>query len=105
VALVGASLDTPGLKVARFPFGALGRAVSEGEPEGYVGLAVDGEGKVVGAEIVGAQAAELLGEVGLAVALGIKAEDLVRVIHAHPTFPEGIWEAAWQILGKPVHTL
>lgn len=105
VALVGASLDTPGLKVARFPLGALGRAVSEGEPEGYVGLAVDGEGKVVGAEIVGAQAAELLGEVGLAVALGIKAEDLVRVIHAHPTFPEGIWEAAWQILGKPVHTL
>lgn len=105
VALVGASLDAPGLKVARFPLGALGRAVAEGEPEGYVGVAVDEEGRVVGAEILGPHASEVLGEVGLAVTLGLRAEDLVHVIHAHPTFPEGIWEAAWQILGKPVHTL
>ncbi len=105
VAVVGASLDAPGLKVARFPLGALGRAVAEGEPEGFVGLAVDEEGRVVGAEILGPHASEVLGEVGLAVTLGLRAEDLVHVIHAHPTFPEGIWEAAWQILGKPVHTL
>ncbi len=105
VAVVGASLDAPGLKVARFPLGALGRAVAEGEPEGFVGLAVDEEGRVVGAEILGPHASEVLGEVGLAVTLGLRAEDLVHVIHAHPTFPEGIWEAAWQILGEPVHTL
>lgn len=104
VALVGRPLDAPGLKVARFPLGALGRAQAEGEPEGYVGLAVDDEGRIVGAEIIGPQAAEILGEVGLAVALGVKAEELAQVVHAHPTFPEGIWEAAWQILGKPVHT-
>lgn len=105
VALVGASLDAPGLRVARFPFGALGRALAEGEPEGFVGLAVDAEGRVVGAEVVGPHAAELLGEVGLAVALGLRPEDLAHAVHAHPTFPEAIWEAAWQILGKPVHTL
>ncbi|MGQ9700263.1 MAG: dihydrolipoyl dehydrogenase [Candidatus Bipolaricaulaceae bacterium] len=103
VARVGLPVDTPGLSVARFPFSALGRAWAEGEPEGFVALATDGTGKIVGAEIVGPQASELIAEAALAVELGLSLADLARVVHAHPTFPEALWEAALLGLGRPLH--
>ncbi len=105
VAMVGASVDTPALRVARFPFSALGRAWAEGEPEGFVGLVCDEGGKIVGAEIVGPNASELIAEVALAVELGLSAAELARVIHAHPTFPEAIWEASLAALSRPLHIL
>ncbi len=103
VAMVGLPVDSPGLRVGRFPFGALGRAWAEGEPEGFVSLAADDSGKIVGAEIVGPHASELIAEAALAVELGLSLEEVAQTIHAHPTFPEAIWEAALSALGRPLH--
>lgn len=103
VAMVGMPVDSPGLRVGRFPFGALGRALAEGEPEGFVTIAADEAGKIMGAEIVGPHASELIAEAGLAVELGLSLEDVAQAIHAHPTFPEAIWEAALSALGRPLH--
>jgi dihydrolipoamide dehydrogenase len=105
VAMVGAPVNTPGLKVGSFPFAALGRAQAEGEPQGFVSLAFDENGKIAGAEIIGPHASELIAEVALAVELGIPVAELAKVVHAHPTFPEAIWEAALSALGRPLHIL
>ncbi|MBC7221819.1 dihydrolipoyl dehydrogenase [Candidatus Bipolaricaulota bacterium] len=105
VALVGLPVDTPGLKRGLFPFSALGRAWAEGEPEGFVALVAEEGGKIAGAEIIGPYAAELIAEVTLALELGISVTELAEVVHAHPTFPEAIWEAALAALGQPLHIL
>lgn len=105
VALVGIPVDTPGLVLGRFPFGALGRAWAEGEPEGFVTLASDASGKIVGAEIVGPHASELLAEVALALGAGLSLDQVAQTIHAHPTFAEAVWEAALVSLGRPLHVL
>jgi dihydrolipoamide dehydrogenase len=68
-----------------------------------VSLAADASGKLVGAEIVGPHASELIAEAALAVELGLSLEEVARTIHAHPTFPEAIWEAALSALGRPLH--
>ncbi len=107
VGLVGVPVDEAaarGLAVARFPFAALGRAWAEGETEGHVQLVADGEGRLVGAEVVGPHASDLIAEATLAIQAGLTAEDLVETVHAHPTFPEGLWEAALSLLGRPLHS-
>ncbi|MCR4392673.1 MAG: hypothetical protein NUV94_07965 [Candidatus Acetothermia bacterium] len=107
VALVGVPADEAparGFRLGRFPLAALGRAWAEGETEGHVQVVVDGEGRVVGAEIVGPHASDLIAEAALAVGLGLKDEELAATVHAHPTFPEGLWEAALAALARPLHT-
>lgn len=103
VAMVGMSVDSPSLAVARFPLGALGRAWAEGEPEGLVSLAADSAGKIVGAEIIGPHASELIGEASLLVERGLSLDEVARTVHAHPTFAEALWEAALVGLGRPLH--
>ncbi len=106
VALVGVPADEApgrGFRVGRFPAAALGRAWAEGETEGHVQVVVDGDGRVVGAEIVGPHASDLLGEATLAVHRGLTAQELADTVHAHPSFPEGLWEAALSALGRPLH--
>lgn len=108
MALVGRSpegAEAAGYKVARFPFGALGRAWAEGESEGFCTVVSDAEGRIVGWEILGPHASDLLGEAGLAVARGLTLEDLAGTVHAHPTFPEALWEAVLLALGRPLHSL
>lgn len=107
VALVGMPVDEAaagGLRVGRFPLAALGRAWAEGETEGHFQVAADGEGRLVGAEIVGPHASDLIAEATLAVQAGLAVEALVETVHAHPTFPEGLWEAALAALGRPLHS-
>jgi len=58
----------------------------------------------LGAEIVGPHASDLIAEAALAVQAGLTLEQLAEVVHAHPTFPEGLWEAALAALGRPLHT-
>ncbi len=105
VAAVGVPVDTPGLVLGRFPFSALGRAWAEGEAEGFVTLAADASGRIVGAEIVGPHASELLAEVALAVEAGLTLDQVAQTVHAHPTFAEAVWEAALVALGRPLHIL
>ena len=91
--------------VGRFPYGALGRALTLGEPEGFVKLVADREGRLLGAQLVGAGASELISEAALAIELGARLEDLARTVHPHPTLSEGVREAAAVALGQPLHIL
>jgi dihydrolipoamide dehydrogenase len=87
------------VKVTRFPFNANGRALAMGEPEGLVRLLCerlsDGTGgRVVGVHILGPRASDLIAEAALAMRLGATAQDIAQTIHAHPTVPEALMEAA-----------
>jgi len=92
-----------GYRVSKFPFSANGKALSLGETIGLVKILANNEGKVLGASIMGPQASSLIQELVLAVEKGLNAEELARTIHAHPTLPEAVMEAAHGILEKPLH--
>jgi dihydrolipoamide dehydrogenase len=88
----------------KFPVMALGRARAAGESAGYFKIVADANTKrVLGAEIVGPHATDLIHEAALAVKLEATLEDLEEMIHAHPTFAEGMMEAAGVALGQPIH--
>jgi len=108
VALVGLSPEEAAARgleprVGRCPLGALGRAWAEGEIEGHFQIVADREGRILGAEIVGPHASDLIAEAALAIQAGLTVEALVETVHAHPTFPEGLWEAGLSLLGRPLH--
>ena len=91
-------------KVGKFPFQASGRALAAGEPEGFVKL-IYGEkyGELLGAHIIGAEATELIAEMGLAITLEATYEELEDTIHAHPTLSEAIHEATSAAFGHAIH--
>ncbi len=90
-------------RASKFPFSANGKALALGESIGLVKILADDEGVIVGASIMGPQASSLIAELVLAVEKGLRAEDIARTVHAHPTLPEAIMEAAHGIDGKPLH--
>lgn len=90
----------------KFPFAALGRALTLGETDGFIKIIADAETKVVlGVQIVGPEASTLISEAVLAIEMGATLEDLALSIHPHPTLPEGLMEAAEAALGKAIHVL
>lgn len=90
--------------VSRFAFQANGRALSMNHADGFVQLVADKETKqVLGVQIVGPEASSLIGEAVFAVEMGANAEDIALTIHAHPTLPETMMEAAEGILGHAIH--
>lgn len=92
------------VNVGVFPFAANGRALSVGEPDGMVKLVSDAKkGTLLGCHIVGAEASNLIAEATLAIEMGAHVEDLALTVHAHPTLPETIMEAAEVALGHPIH--
>ncbi|TLY17440.1 MAG: dihydrolipoyl dehydrogenase [Thaumarchaeota archaeon] len=94
------------VKKNRFPFAALGRALSTGEPEGFVKIVSDASnGLVLGVQIVGPEASNLISEAALAIEMGATVEDVALTIHPHPTLPEAFMEAAEAAEGKPIHQL
>ena len=106
VGLTEAEAKAKGLTVtvAAFPFGANGRALSVGEPDGMVKLVSDSKkGTLLGCHIVGAEASNLIAEATLAIEMGAHVEDLALTVHAHPTLPETLMEAAEVALGHPIH--
>ena len=90
-------------KVGSFPFAALGRAMVLGETEGLVKVVADREGYVVGVTIMGPRATDLIAEAVLAVHQGVTAAELTHAVHAHPTLPEALAEAALDVDGRAVH--
>ncbi|WP_206811124.1 dihydrolipoyl dehydrogenase [Paradesulfitobacterium ferrireducens] len=90
-------------QVSKFPFSANGKALSLGETVGTVKILADDKGVVIGGAIMGPQASSLIQELVVAVAKGIKAEEIAHMVHAHPTLPEAVMEAAHGIGGKPLH--
>lgn len=92
--------------VGRFPFAANGRALSVNAGEGFVKLVAEKEtGLVLGAQIVGPEASNIIAEIGLAIEMGATLEDIELTIHAHPTLGEVTMEAAELALGRPIHVL
>ena len=92
------------VNVALFPYAANGRALSIAEPDGFVKLISDPKnGTLLGCHIVGAEASNLIAEATLAIEMGGNVEDLALTVHAHPTLPEAIMEAAEVALGHPIH--
>ena len=92
------------VKAAKFPFAANGRALALNATEGFVKLVARKEdGLLIGAQIVGAGASDMIAEMGLAIEGGMTAEDIALTIHAHPTLGEITMETAEVLLGNPIH--
>ena len=91
-------------EIAKFPWGASGRAIAIDSPEGVTKLVLDKKtGRVLGVGIAGAGAGELIAEGTLAIEMGTTAEDLRMTIHAHPTLSETVMEAAEVFFGQSTH--
>lgn len=87
------------VRVGRMHFAGLGRAQTHGETEGFVKLVADKNSDVIlGAQILGYYASELIGAVSIAIKGKLKIKDLADIVQAHPTFSEGIQEAALGLL-------
>ncbi len=94
------------LKVGKFPFAALGRALSVNDTEGFSKIIADGKtGEILGAHIVGNGASDLISEVALAIEMGAVLDDLRLTIHPHPTLSEAIMESAAAALGEAIHVI
>lgn len=92
------------LKIGKFPFMASGKAFAVGEREGFVKLIFDKKyDELLGAHIIGADATELIGELGIAKSLEATSESILKTVHAHPTLSESIMEAAANANGEAIH--
>ncbi|MFB6156838.1 MAG: dihydrolipoyl dehydrogenase [Haloferacaceae archaeon] len=93
--------------VGEMPFEASGRALTaDTDPRGFVRVVADGETRfVLGGQIVGPEASELIAEVALAVEMGATLEDVGATVHTHPTLAEAVAEAVENARGQAIHTL
>jgi dihydrolipoamide dehydrogenase len=92
------------VKVGRFPFTASARALTLGQSEGFVKVVADASsGRLLGAHIIGPRATDLIAEATLAVQNGLTLEQIDLTIHAHPTLPESLMEAALAAQGRAIH--
>ena len=82
-------------KSGSFPFKASGRARAAEESDGFVKVIADKEtDEILGVHMVGPRVADMIGEAVVAMEYRASAEDIGRIIHAHPTFSEALKEAA-----------
>ncbi len=92
------------VKIGKFPYTASGKARAIGAREGMVKLIFDKKyGELLGAHIIGAEATELIAELGIAKSLEATPVELRRTMHAHPTLSEMIMEAAGDADGRAIH--
>jgi len=94
------------ITVGKFNYGANGRAMSLNATEGFVKLIGDADtGLLLGAQIVGIEASNMIAELALAIEMGATVEDIALTIHAHPTLGEIVLDAAEMLLGHPIHAV
>jgi len=92
------------VRIGTFPFGVLGRARMAGELEGFVKIVADRKyDEVLGVHMIGPRSTELVAEAVLALRLECTVEELIKTIHAHPTFSEAVGEAAHAAHGAAIH--
>ncbi len=106
--LTEAEAEEAGFDVAvgQMPFNASGRALTTGHTDGFVRIVADAEaGFVLGGQIVGPEASELIAEVTLAIEMGATLEDVAGTVHTHPTLAEAVMEAVENAQGQAIHTL
>ncbi|HLP06652.1 MAG TPA: dihydrolipoyl dehydrogenase [Opitutaceae bacterium] len=111
IAGVGLGEDTAkakgiAVRVGKFNFAANGRALASDAADGFVKLIADAKtDRLLGAQILGRGAGELISEVVAHLSYGGSAEDLARTIHAHPTMSEAVKEAALAVSKSALHAL
>ncbi len=94
------------VRVGKFPFAALGRALSLGETDGFCKVVMDQQsGRILGIHIVGPSASDLVSEAVLALEMGATSEDLALTVHPHPTLGESLMEASAASLGHAIHVI
>jgi dihydrolipoamide dehydrogenase len=94
------------LKIGKFPFAALGRALSVNDTDGFVKVVADARtGELLGVHIAGNGGSDLISEATLAIEMGAVADDLRLTIHPHPTLSEAMMEAAAAAMGEAVHLI
>jgi dihydrolipoamide dehydrogenase len=109
VAAVGISEDEAkaqgiAVNVGKFPFLANGRAKALGNTDGFVKIIADAKtDRMLGAQILGPSASELIAELAVAMEFGASAEDVARTCHAHPTLSEAVKEAALGVEKRTIH--
>lgn len=92
------------VRVGRFPFTASGKAIAVGDTEGLVKVIFDAEtDELLGAHIIGAEATDLIAEVGIARTLETTHYELLKTVHAHPTLSEAIMEAVGNAYNEAIH--
>jgi dihydrolipoamide dehydrogenase len=92
------------IRVGKFPFRANGRALGHGEWDGFVKVIFgESHGELVGAHIVGPEATEILGELGLAASAELTHNEILGTIHAHPTLSETVAEATGAAYDEAIH--
>ncbi|MFB6145872.1 MAG: dihydrolipoyl dehydrogenase [Candidatus Nanohaloarchaea archaeon] len=92
------------LKIGEFPLSASGRALTTNQAHGFIRVIADKDGKLVGSQIVGPRASDMIAEATLALEMQAYLDDIANTIHGHPTFPESFAEACENALGKSIHT-
>ncbi len=109
IATVGLTLEQAAEKgysatVGKFPFQALGKSVATMETEGFAQMIIDQKtGQILGAQVVGHDAASLIAEMALAITNELTIDCLTETIHAHPTLPEAWLEAGFLAQNTPIH--
>jgi dihydrolipoamide dehydrogenase len=92
------------IAVGKFPFTASGKAVAQGETEGFVKVVADkATGEILGVHIVGPEATEMIHEFAVGRTLEATLDEFVHTMHAHPTLSEAAFEAVLAALGHPIH--
>jgi dihydrolipoamide dehydrogenase len=91
------------VKIGRFPFSASGRALTTNHEEGFLRVVASAEDKILGVQILGPRASDMIAEATLALEMQAYLDDVANTIHAHPTFPEALAEACEDALGKSIH--
>lgn len=111
IATVGLSEDEAktqhsNISVGRFPYAANGRAVALNADAGFVKLIAEKDtGLLLGAQVIGTEASNLIAELALAIEMSATLEDVALTIHAHPTLGEMVMESAEVALGSPIHVI
>jgi len=94
------------LKVGKFPFAALGRALSVNDTDGFAKIVADADtNEILGLHVVGNGASDLISEGALAIEMGAELHDMSLTVHPHPTLSEALMEAAAAALGEAVHVI
>jgi dihydrolipoamide dehydrogenase len=93
------------IKVGKFPFAALGIAQAMGETEGFIKVVSRADGKIVGIHILGTEATTLIGTAALTLKNQLTVDQLAETFQAHPSYPEGLQEAALAALKRSLHII
>jgi len=92
------------ISIGKFPFQALGKSIASIETDGFAQVITEKKtGKILGAQVIGSEAASLIAEMALAIANELTVDCIEETIHAHPTLPEAWLEASLLAKDSPIH--